>query len=41
MVWPEPSDRNQFNPDTKVWEVVSEAKRYQCYLDMMSKSAAV
>ena len=40
QVWPEPSDRNQFNPDTKVWEVVSEVKRRQHYLDMMSKSAA-
>ena len=40
QVWPEPSDRNQFNPETKLWEVVSEVKRRQRYLDMMSKGAA-
>ena len=40
QTWPEPSDRNQFNPDTKIWEVVSEVKRRQHYLDMMSAGAA-
>ena len=40
QLWPEPTDRNQFNPDTDVWETVSEAKRRQQYLDKMTGGAA-
>ena len=39
QLWPEPTDRNQFNPDTSVWEVVSEVKRRQEYLDKMTGGA--
>ena len=40
QLWPEPTDRNQLNPDTNVWEVVSELKRRQEYLDKMTGGAA-
>ena len=40
QLWPQPTDRNQFNPDTDVWEVVSEVKRRQTYLDKMTGGAA-
>ena len=40
QLWPEPTDRNQLNPDTNVWEVVSEFKRRQEYLDKMTGGAA-
>ena len=40
QLWPEPSDRNQLNPDNDSWEVVSEIKRRQQYLDKMSEGAA-
>ena len=40
QLWPEPTDRNQLNPDTDVWEIVSEAKRRQQYLDKMTEGAA-
>ena len=40
QLWPEPTDRNQLNPDTDVWEIVSEAKRRQQYLDKMTGGAA-
>ena len=39
-LWPQPSDRTQLNPGTKMWEVVSEVKRRQQYLDRMTGSAA-
>ena len=38
--WPEPTDRNQFNLDTNLWEIESEAKRRQQYLDKMTGGAA-
>ena len=41
QLWPQPSDRTQLNPDTNVWEVVSEVKRRQQYLDKMTGGAAV
>ena len=37
--WPEPTDRNQFNLDTDVWEIVPEVKRRQQYLDKMTGGA--
>ena len=40
QLWPQPSDRTQFNPDTDIWEVVSEVKRRQLYLDKMTGGAA-
>ena len=40
QLWPQPTDRNQLNPDTDVWEIVSEAKRRQDYLDKMTGGAA-
>ena len=40
QLWPEPTDRNQLNPNTDVWETVSEVKRHQEYLDKMMESAA-
>ena len=40
QLWPQPTDRTQCNPNTNVWEVVSEAKRRQQYLDKMTRSAA-
>ena len=40
QLWPEPTDRSQFNLDTDVWEIVSEAKRRQQYLDKMIGGAA-
>ena len=40
QLWPEPTDRNQLNPDTDMWEIVSEVKRRQHFLDKMSGSAA-
>ena len=39
-LWPQPTDRNQFNPDTDIWEVVSEVKRRQQYLDKMTGGVA-
>ena len=41
QLWPQPSDRTQLNPDTNVWEVVSEVNRRQQYLDKMTGGAAV
>ena len=38
--WPEPTDRTELNLDTNVWEVVSEVKRRQQYLDKMTGDAA-
>ena len=38
--WPEPTDRTELNFDTNVWEVVSEVKRRQQYLDKMTGGAA-
>ena len=40
QLWPQPSDRTQFNRDTDIWEVVSEVKRRQQYLDRMTGGAA-
>ena len=40
QLWPQPTDRNQLNPDTDVWEIVSEVKRRQHYLDKMTGGAA-
>ena len=40
QLWPQPSDRTQFNPDNDIWEVVSEVKRCQQYLDIMTGGAA-
>ena len=40
QLWPEPTDRNQLNPDTNVWEVVSEVRRRQEYLDKITEGAA-
>ena len=40
QLWPQPSDRNHFNPDTDIWEVVSEVQRRQQYLDKMTGGAA-
>ena len=40
QLWPQPTDRTQLNPDTDIWEVVSEAKRRQQYLDKMSGGVA-
>ena len=39
QLWPQPTDRSQLNPDTDVWELVSEVKRRQCYLDKMTGGA--
>ena len=38
--WPEPSDREQLNPDTDKWEVISEVTRRQKYLNMFTGGAA-
>ena len=35
QLWPQPTDRIQLNPDTEMWETVSETKRRQRYLDKM------
>ena len=35
-LWPQPIDRTQLNPGTNMWEVVSEVKRRQQYLDRMT-----
>ena len=40
QLWPQPTNCTQFNPDNDVWEVVSEVKRRQQYLDKMTGSAA-
>ena len=40
QLWPQPSDRTQLNPDTNVWEVVSEVNRRQQYLDKMIGGAS-
>ena len=40
QLWPEPNDRQQLNPDTDAWEIVSEVKRRQQYLDKMTEGAA-
>jgi len=40
QLWPQPTDRNQFNANINVWEVVSEVKRRQQYLDKMAGGAA-
>ena len=40
QLWPQPTDRNQLNPDTEMWEIVSEVKRRQRYLDKMTGGAA-
>ena len=34
--WPMPTDREQVNPDTDKWEVISEVTRRQMYLDMLT-----
>ena len=39
QLWPQPSDRTQLNPDNDIWEVVSEVKRRQQYLDKMTGGA--
>ena len=39
-LWPQPTDRTQLNPGSKKWEVVSEVKRRQQYLDKMIGGAA-
>ena len=38
--WPEPTDREQLNPSTDKWEVVSEVTRRQKYLNMFTGGAA-
>ena len=40
QLWPEPTDPIEFNPYTGRREVVSEVKRRQQYLDMMTGGAA-
>ena len=40
QLWPEPTDRTRLNPDTIMWEVVSEVERRQQYLDKMTGGAA-
>ena len=40
QLWPEPTDRAQLNPDTDVWEIISEVKRRQEYLDKVTGGAA-
>ena len=40
QLWPEPTDRQQLNPDTDAWEIVPEVKRRQQYLDKMTGGAA-
>ena len=40
QLWPQPTDRTQLNPDNDIWEVVSEVKRRQQYLDKITGSAA-
>ena len=40
QLWPEPTDREEKNPDTNVWEVVSEVQRRQHYLEKMMGDAA-
>ena len=40
QLWPQPTDRTQLNPDTNIWEVVSEVQRRQKYLDKMTGGAA-
>ena len=39
QLWPRPTDRSEFNPDTEMWEIVSEVKRRQCYLDKITGGA--
>ena len=36
QLWPQPTDRQQLNPDTDTWEIVSEVNRRQHYLDKMT-----
>ena len=40
QLWPQPTDRTQFNPETSKWEVVSEVNRRQQHLDKMTGGAA-
>ena len=40
QLWPQPNDRSKFNSDTETWEIVSEVKRRQQYLDIMAGGAA-
>ena len=40
QLWPQPTDRVRLIPETNAWEVVSEAKRRQQFLDKMTGSAA-
>ena len=40
QLWPQPTDRTQLNPDTDIWEVVSEVKRRQQYIDKITEAAA-
>ena len=40
QLWPQPTDRTQLNPDTDMWEIVSEVKRRQQYLDKMTGSTS-
>ena len=39
QLWPQPTDRTQLNPDTNMWEIMSEVKRHQQYLDKMTGGA--
>ena len=39
QLWPQPTDRTQFNPDTNAWEVVSEVNRRLEFLDKMTGGA--
>jgi len=34
--WPTPTDREQLNPDTDRWEVISEVARRQMYFDILT-----
>ena len=40
QLWPEPTDLQQLNPDSDTWEIVSEVKRREHYLDKMTGGAA-
>ena len=40
QLWPQPTDRSQFNPDSEMWEITSEVKRRHCYLEKMTGGAA-
>ena len=40
QLWPQPTDRVEFDPDTDSWQLVSEVNRRQHYLDKMTGNAA-